>query len=84
MRMGFVCTFKYVLAVFQDSVECATCKDQKMVLYEPCWDHINSKVVVESQNIWKESRNMHHPLPITPYPFLRNKPCISQIALVLS
>jgi len=51
MRMGSASTFKYILAVFQDWVECAACKDQEMVLYEPCWDHMNPRVIAEFQNM---------------------------------
>lgn len=43
MRTGTAPTFRYVLAVFQDWVECATCKEQEMVLYEPCRDRANEK-----------------------------------------
>lgn len=83
MRMGSASTFKYILAVFQDWVECATCKDQKMVLYEPCWDHMNPEVIVKSQNMRKKNRKKkkHPPLPSIPHPFLRNKPPISQAVL---
>lgn len=83
MRMGSASTFNYILVVFQDWVECTTCTDQEKVLYEPCWYHMNSKVIVESQNMQNMQKNppRHPPLPSILHPLLGNRAPISQAAV---